>query len=236
MSRPFLTARWTDLAIITYSVPPRVLEPRVPAGLELDTRAGSAFVSLVAFHFRDTRVWGISWPGHRNFPELNLRYYVRRGGDRGVVFLREFIGKRLVAWLANWLYAENYAVAPVSSHVTDDPDHHGLELSWIRAGRPHTLGVTGRKPAIVPPQTSDAHFFKEQRWGYGTDRRGRTIRYEVVHPSWEVYPVESYRVDLDWGAVYGPEWKFLQTQEPVSVLLAAGSPVAVHPQEEIGPD
>ena len=234
MPRPFLTARWTDLAIITYAVPPSLLALRLPRGLELDTRDGRVFVSLVAFNFAETRVLGVRWPGYRDFPELNLRYYVRRGTDRGVVFLREFVGKRLVAWLANWLYCENYRVAPVASTVKDLPDSRTMELRLTWAGRTHTLAVTGRKPAFTPPETGEEHFFKEHRWGFGVDRRGRPLRYEVIHPVWAVYPVQSYHVDLDWSAVYGPEWSCLQDQPPCSVVLAAGSEVAVYPKGRVG--
>src|SRR6516165_5771072 len=100
MKRPFLTARWTNLFLATYPVSPQLLLPRLPRGLALDTRDGNAFVSVVAFEFLDTRVLGVPWPGYRNFTELNLRFYVRHGGDRGVVFVREFVPHHLVAWLA----------------------------------------------------------------------------------------------------------------------------------------
>src|SRR5437870_9067010 len=98
--RPFLTARWSNLAILTWEVPPALLEPHLPAGLELDRRDGAAFASLVAFDFLDTRVLGIPWPG---FPEVNLRFYVRLRAQRGVVFIREFVPQAIVAWLARAL-------------------------------------------------------------------------------------------------------------------------------------
>ncbi|HEX4590209.1 MAG TPA: DUF2071 domain-containing protein, partial [Gemmataceae bacterium] len=79
--RPFLTARWTNLFVANYPVPDRLLAPRLPPGLTLDRWEGSAYVSLVAFDFRDTRVLGIPWPGYRHFPEVNLRFYVRRGDE-----------------------------------------------------------------------------------------------------------------------------------------------------------
>jgi uncharacterized protein YqjF (DUF2071 family) len=71
---PFLTARWSNLALLTYAVPPEILQPFVPPACELDTIGEDAFVSLVAFDFLDTRVCGIRWPRCVNFPEINLRY------------------------------------------------------------------------------------------------------------------------------------------------------------------
>ena len=223
----FLTARWTHLCLLTYAVPPALLEPRLPPGLELDLRDGQAYVSLVAFNFLDTRVLGVAWPGCRNFAELNLRYYVRHQGERGVVFIREFVPQRLVAGLAWLIYNEPYRAAPLTHSIEETPDRVTATCRLTWAGRQHRVSVVGRKPAILPPEDSVEHFFKEHSWGFGADRRGRLIRYHVEHPCWEVYPVESHELDFDWGAVYGPEWKFLEGQTAYSVVLAAGSAVSV---------
>jgi uncharacterized protein YqjF (DUF2071 family) len=230
MAFPFLTARWSNLFLATYAVPPALLQKRLPPGLELDTRDGQAFVSLVAFDFLDTRVLGVPWPGYRNFAELNLRFYVRRGADRGVMFVREFVPQRLVAWMARAIYNEPYLAAPLHSTVVEGPDRLTVEHRLTWAGRVHTIRATGAKPGHRPLDTSVEHFFKEHRWGYGVTRRGRLIRYEVVHPVWEVYPVMDYHIDLDWGLVYGPEWEGLGKAASNSTVLAAGSPIAVYPK------
>ena len=230
MPRPFMTAEWVNLGIITYAVPPDLLAGHVPDGVELDTQDGQAFVSLVAFSFHNTRVLGISWPGYRTFPELNLRFYVRRGDERGVVFLREIVGLRLVAWIARTFFNENYRVAPVSCLTHDAKSHVTMELRLLWAGKTNRITVTGRKPVLVPAATSAEHRFTELRCGYGINRRGRTVRYEIEHPAWEIYPVESHLVDLDWASVYGSRWGFLRGQVPHATVLAAGSAVSVYPR------
>ena len=92
MSTGFLTAEWRHLAMLNYAVDPRGLEPHVPRGTELDNWAGTTFVSLVGFRFLNTKVKGWPIPLHRDFEEINLRFYVRRraaeGWRRGVVFIR----------------------------------------------------------------------------------------------------------------------------------------------------
>lgn len=102
MSRVFLTAHWRDLIIASYAVDPEMLQYRLPRGLELDLFEGQAVCSLVGFRFEDTRVLGMKWPGYRNFPEINLRFYVREsdGDRRGVVFVRELVKHRVVAGIA----------------------------------------------------------------------------------------------------------------------------------------
>ncbi|HTG49386.1 MAG TPA: DUF2071 domain-containing protein, partial [Gemmatimonadales bacterium] len=77
-------------------MPDEALAPHLPPGLALDRWEGHAFVSLVAFDFLDTRVGGIPWPGFTAFPEVNLRFYVREGDRRGVVFIAELVPSRMV--------------------------------------------------------------------------------------------------------------------------------------------
>ena len=227
MPLPFLSARWSNLFLLTYAVAPELLQPRLAPGLTLDTRDGQAFVSLVAFDFLDTRVLGVPWPGFRNFAELNLRFYVRRGAERGVMFVREFVPQRLVAWAARTLYNEPYHAAPLRSISRDLPDRLAIEHRLRWAGATHTISAAGAKPALLPPEHSVEHFFKEHQWGYGVTRGGRLLRYEVRHPFWQVYPLLSYRLELDWASVYGPEWALLARAQPYSAVLAAGSPVQV---------
>jgi uncharacterized protein YqjF (DUF2071 family) len=233
MNRPFLTAEWRNLFLATYAIPPALIQPRLPSGLELDTRNGDAFVSLVAFQFLNTRVLGVPWPGYRNFTELNLRFYVRHGGERGVVFVREFVPQRLVAWMAWAIYNEPYRAAPLTTHCQETQESRTMEYRLTWAGREHVLRVTGRKPGYLPEPASDEHFFKEHHWGFGRTRRGQALRYEVAHPVWEVLPVQSYHVEMDWALVYGPEWSFLSKAAPMSTVFAVGSAIAVSPKGQL---
>src|SRR4051812_34316965 len=109
----FLSADWRHLVLVNYEVDPALLGPFVPYGTELDFYDGKTYVSLVAFLFERTNILG--WlPAlfHRDFKEVNLRFYVRRrtpeGTRRGVVFIKELVPKPLLAWAARAFYGENY--------------------------------------------------------------------------------------------------------------------------------
>jgi uncharacterized protein YqjF (DUF2071 family) len=224
----FLTARWSNLFLATYAVPEELLWPRLPPGLDLDRRVSQCFASLVAFDFLDTKVLGVPWPGFRHFPELNLRFYVRHGDRRGVVFVREYVPQRLVAWLARSLYNEPYCAARMTSRVEESSDRLTLEHRIEFGGRTHLIAAIGDNPRTRPTPDSVEHFFKEHEWGFGTTRGGRTLCYRVEHPVWEVYRVAEWKVDIDWGTLYGPEWAVMQGATPYSTVLAAGSTVAVY--------
>ncbi|MBO9636080.1 MAG: DUF2071 domain-containing protein, partial [Chitinophagaceae bacterium] len=117
MSKPFLTAAWKKLVLANYSVDPSILMPYLPHGVELDTFNGIHYLSLVGFMFRDTSVMGMKIPFHINFPEVNLRFYVKYNDKgqwkRGVVFLSEIVPKYAVAFIANRIYKENYRRMPM---------------------------------------------------------------------------------------------------------------------------
>jgi len=223
MTRPFLRARWTDLLLVTYAVPDALLAPRLPAGLALDRWNGQALVSLVAFDFVDTRVWGIPWPGFVRFPELNLRFYVRDGQRRGVCFLREYVPNRIVAWLARTLYNEPYRGVPYRKH--------GAAHVLAAGGRDHRIAWTASGDLDTPPTTSLAHFLKEHEWGFGARRSGEATAYRVEHPVWRTWPTVEHELDVDFGVLYGEPFAVLNGASPLSVLAAEGSAVAVYPNE-----
>jgi len=117
MAGIFLTAEWRKLAMANYPVDPGTLGPLVPQGTELDTWKGDCYVSLVGFQFIKVLVKGYRIPMHTNFPEVNLRFYVRYrdagGWKRGVVFIREIVPLRAVSWLANTLFQERCISLPM---------------------------------------------------------------------------------------------------------------------------
>jgi len=230
-ARKFLTARWQNLILANYAVPESLLRPLLPPGVELDIREGQCWASLVGFQFLETRVLGISWPGYRQFPEWNLRFYVRQAGERGVCFVREFVPQRLVAWIARTIYNEPYHFARMRMTISESSERLRAEYTVCYGGREHRLMALGTKPAVRPEESSVEHWFKEHRWGFGTTRRGKQHRYEVIHPTWEVYPVHSFEADIDWGVLYGNQWSLMNEVAPSSVVLAVGSAVSVSPSD-----
>src|ERR1019366_2269892 len=122
---PFLPAAWHNLAMINYEVEAAVLQPYVPAWTTLDSWQGQYFASLVGFQFLNTKVLGLPIPFHRNFEEVNLRFYVRRevGGEvrRGVVFIRELVPRQAIALVARAIYNEPYLALPMRHTVALEP-------------------------------------------------------------------------------------------------------------------
>jgi uncharacterized protein YqjF (DUF2071 family) len=230
-ARPFLTARWEHLIILNYVVPEELLRPLVPAGTELDRWQGDALVSLVGFHFRDTRVRGLAIPGHRHFEEVNLRFYVLGGAERrrGVVFIREIVPRLAVAWIARWTYNEPYLAAPMSNEIDCGADCGGtIRYRWRHRRQPFVIEATMQGAAAPMEEGSESQFVAEHYWGYTRQRDGRTLEYRVDHPSWLVWSPESARFEGDAVRLYGESFGEILSRPPRSATVALGSEVAVH--------
>ena len=69
--------------------------------------------------------------------------------------------------------------------------------------------------------------------GYTKRKGDRTDEYKVEHPKWELYKAEDPVIDVDFGRTYGDEFAFLSERKPYSILLAAGSNIAVYKGERL---
>ena len=231
---PFLTARWENLVLLNFDCPRSFLEPLVPRGTELDPWRGVDVVSLVGFHFVDTRVFGVPIPGHRTFEEVNLRFYVRRRVSgapdrRAVVFIKELVPRRAIAWVARRFYNEPYSALPMGHRIRLTPSRGGdVEYFWRHDDARHTIRavVSGAAEPLAPG--SEAEFITEHYWGYTRQRDESTLEYRVDHPPWSVWDADEGCYDAPPEArLYPPEFAEILRGTPRSVFVARGSAVTV---------
>lgn len=224
--QPFLTARWAQLAMLNYDVPPEILRHRVPKGTELDTFEGRTIVSVVGFLFEDTRVLGIPIPLHTDFEEVNLRFYIRRGEKRAVAFIRELVPRRAIATVARRLYNEPYLALPMRHRVDAGRD---VLYEWEWQGRWCGLHLEATGEPFDSKPGSEEEFITEHYWGYTAQRDGGTLEYQVEHPKWLVWKAAKATLSADIAGLYGPEFVEYLEKEPSSAFLAEGSAVKVYP-------
>lgn len=220
----FLTARWEHLLFANYVVDPELLAPYAPPKTRVDLFEGKCFVSLVAFWFHETRVLGIKVPFHTRFEEVNLRFYVTPESDhsrRGVTFIKEIVPLKIIPWVANTLFRENYVCRSMShEHATPR-----FGYSWDKPPQ-HTFQITLNASPIFPIAGSVEEFITEHYWGYAGTKH-RTLEYQVEHPQWPCARVDDYKLSVDFAHNYGTRFAILNDQRPHSVLYAAGSDVSV---------
>lgn len=241
--KPFLTAEWRTLTMLNYEVGPDLLRPYLPAGTELDTHNGVLYVSVVGFLFLHTRVLGMPIPFHRNFEEVNLRFYVRRRTPdewrRGVVFIKEIVPRRAIAAVARWVYNENYVALPMRHTIqlpSSQSNEGTAEIGWRTRSRWDTLHVEFEGEPVLPEPGSEEEFITEHYWGYTRQRDGGTKEYRVEHPQWRIWRATRAELACDVGEVYGEQFVEPLSVAPVSALVAVGSDVRVGNGASIGLD
>ena len=223
----FLTADWRNLALVNYECDPEVLAPYVSAGTEIDLWEGRCYVSVVGLRFLKTKLLGLPIPFHRDFPEVNLRFYVRREVDgqlrRGVVFIKELVPLRAVTWVARTVYNENYVTLPMRHEITSD----SYLYEWQTNSTWNRLSVKTNGDWGVPDLDSEASFVAEHYWGYATQRDGSALEYKVEHPRWRIAQADEVEYECDVAALYGEEFVETLSRDPVSAFMAEGSWVVV---------
>ena len=218
--------------MLNYEVAPELVAPFVPAGTELDFWHGKTFISIVGFLFLKTKVLGIPIPFHRNFEEVNLRFYVRRqtpdGGRRGVVFIREIVPRAAIAWAAKTFYNENYVALPMAHQIEiENRTVRHAEYSWKFSGATQSLGLQTHGQTQPLVGGSQAEFITEHYWGYSRQRDGSTMEYQVEHPAWRVQAAANARLTGNFENLYGTAFAATLRAPPASAFLAEGSPVIV---------
>lgn len=227
----FLDAQWRHLAFANYEVSPEVLLPYLPAGTELDLWNGKCYLSLVAFLFLETQVFGVKVPGHVNFEEVNIRIYVKRFDGtqwkRGVVFIKEIVPRTAIAFIANTFYKEKYERLPMTHRFLESAETMNYSFGWKKNGKWNTFSVDAGKTPMPILEGSETEFITEHYFGYSRQNANTTFEYEVKHPRWQQFEIADYTIDVDFESVYGRDFAFLTDLEPVSVFMADGSQISV---------
>lgn len=231
MPKVFLSAEWRNLIMANYTIDPAALQKHLPCGTELDTFNGHHYVSLVGFLFKNVKVMGLSFPFHTSFEEVNLRFYVRykesNNWKRGVVFMKEIVPRRMITFVANTLYGENYATHRMKHRWQQTAGSLEVDYYW-KVGKEwnYIKSVAERTPKPITEGSAE-EFITEHYWGYTFMDEACTGVYEVVHPQWKVHPIKSYDINCSAGILYGAEFEEALSMAPASVFLAEGSAIQV---------
>ncbi len=233
----FLKAEWRKLALGNYVVDPALLEKYLPHKTELDIWNGNCYVSLVGFMFKNTKLLGIPIPFHKDFEEVNLRFYVRYKDQgewkRGVVFVKEIVPKPALTLVANSIYKEHYQTLPMKHLWEEKDDLLNVTYQWKLNGNWQTFGVSALKTPQKIEENSETEFITEHYWGYTKISPTTTYEYEVTHPKWHAYEIVDHQISVDFGAVYGADFAHLNDLSPVSVMLAEGSEITVENKRKL---
>ena len=216
-----MAQRWNDLLFAHWPVKAETMQALLPAGLEVDTFEGWAWVGVVPFWMDRvrTRVAGqaaLGMPGARAFPELNVRTYVRSRvtGLAGVYFFSLDAGSALAVLGARVLFHLPYYLAKMRRETRPDgvvryeSSRRLVKRSARFSGEYLGLGrvETGRSlPGSI-------EYFLTERYCLFTPFGGRMLVGHIHHLPW---PLEKAEAEFRVNEVAGAHGIVLPQRKPV---------------------
>jgi uncharacterized protein YqjF (DUF2071 family) len=205
-----MTQTWHDLLFAHWPVDAGALREKVPVEFDLDLFDGTAWLGIVPFHMTNLAPRGVpSLPWISEFPELNVRTYVRISDKPGVYFFSLDAGSTLAVRAARSLlnlpyYSAAMSVAPSAADIRYDSRRVDGPAATFSA----SYGPVG--PPFVAACGSLEYFLTERYCLYNLDRRGAPYRLDIHHPPWALQPgVAEFTVNTmaDAAGVTLPDMK-----------------------------
>ena len=197
----------------------------------------TCYVSLVGFMFLDTKLLGFPIPFHRNFEEVNLRFYVRYNDNgewkRGVVFIKEIVPKPMLSFVAYVIYKEHYQTMKMDHAWIEGESDRTIKYSWYMNDVENSFSIRSSLKPFKTEIGSEEEFITEHYWGNTKANENSSFEYEVTHPRWGCYDVLDKQLNVDFELIYGNDFSELSNQEPLSVMLAEGSEISVENKRKI---
>jgi len=212
---PLFIADWDRTLMLHYEVSPKALQAFVP--FALDVRDGKAYVSLVAFTMRGLRprrggrITRALFAPISTHEFLNVRTYVKHGGEPGIYFLAEWLPNALSVMLGRPVFGLPYRLGRMRYD-------HGHERGWIAGEGVSSCGrgvlryrarVDGRFAMSQPGSLAE---FLMERYAAFTQWLGFKRRFRVWHEPWRQCAVDaaiSENTLMNLTGNWAPEARFI---------------------------
>jgi uncharacterized protein YqjF (DUF2071 family) len=202
--RWMMTQTWHDLLFAHWPVDARSVRDKVPAAFDLDLFDGTCWLGIVPFRMTNVAPRGLpSMPWISEFPELNVRTYVRVGARPGVYFFSLDAGSTVAVQTARALlnlpyYAAGMKVVARDGTIEYESRRHAgdPEASLRAAYRPYG------DPRQAEPGTLDC-FLTERYCLYNQDRSNRPYRLDIHHPPWPLQAADAEFIDNSMASAAG---------------------------------
>jgi uncharacterized protein YqjF (DUF2071 family) len=220
-----MTQTWSNLLFAHWPVDRVALRALVPEALELDLFDGDAWVGVVPFYMTNVAPRGVpAMPWVSEFPELNVRTYVRVGAKPGVYFISLDAASRIAVRAARLLLNLPYQHARMSVESRDDVVCYESRRNDGRAELRARYRPTG--PSSAPAPGSLEYFLTERYCLYHLTRAGRPYRLEIHHPPW---PLQQAEAEIERNTMASASRLSLRSHPPLLHFVARQDMVAWPP-------
>jgi uncharacterized protein YqjF (DUF2071 family) len=194
--RWMMRQEWHNLLFAHWSFDPDLIRPLVPTELTLDLWQGRAYVAVTPFVLRHLRPRGTPHlPGISNFPEVNVRTYVRFRDQPGVYFFSLDAGNLSAVAGARMMYRLPYHLARMTvADVDGQIAYSSRRVSPRNAPETPELHISyspcGDVLSWSSPSESLERFLTERYCLY-TVTAGRIYRTQIHHVPWPLQPASA---------------------------------------------
>jgi uncharacterized protein YqjF (DUF2071 family) len=185
---------WNDLLFAHWPIPVEVMRPLVPAGLELDTFDGTAWVGVVPFHMTNVAVRSfIAVPSTSKFPELNVRTYVTLDGKAGVYFFSLDAASALAVATARQAFFLPYFNARMSVVESGNTIYYSSQRTHRSAPSAVFIGNYGPTGEVYHSQRGTLESWLTERYClYSVNKQQRVYRGDIHHLPWPLQPAQAH--------------------------------------------
>lgn len=185
--QPVMHQKWGKLLFMHWRVEPSLIRPLIPAGLEVDTFDGSAWIGIVPFTMWDIRplppyLPGV--PGLSAMHELNVRTYVHLNGIPGVWFLSLDCNSASAVFGARTLYYLPYYNADLILEQADSTIDYSLKRTDKPPANFRATWKIGTSVANASPNSLE--FFLTERYCLFSEHKSNLYRSRIHHPAWSL--------------------------------------------------
>ena len=194
-SKTFMKGHWSDLIISNFEVDKSMLEPYLPTDTEIDFYNDKAILSMVAFRFTKVSFFGVKIPFHQNFGQINFRFYVKSNvdGTKGVVFIKEFAAKPLIATIARLFYNEPYHFKNITYTKIANGNKAELQYSYKQL----KIKAKGEKTDEEITKNDLESFVVNRNVAFIKSKTRKTVLYTIEHKTWLLYKLNDSNFNIE---------------------------------------
>lgn len=193
---PAAQQEWRSVAFLHWPYDPAVIAGLLPDGVEVDTFGGSAWVGLTPFEMEAGVLPLVPRPSVAT-AEVNIRTYVRVGGEQGLWFLSLELDKRAVAMSLRTILQLPYRTARISVDRTEGRADYSLRREGPDGdGATLDLAISTGE-SVAEDEVDDLQVFLLARWRAFTRAYGKLLTVPVEHRSWPVRRAEIRQLEGD---------------------------------------
>jgi len=209
VDRVAMLQRWDRLTFLHWSYDVDVVQQLLPPGLVVEPFNGSAWVGLVPFFMevKIPRLGRIPWLFE--FPETNVRTYVRGpSGDAGVWFFSLDAARLAAVITARSTYRVPYFWSQMRVSRQRQVMRYSARRRWPGTGHVGSLVEVEIGDPHRPDELGEFDHFLTARWTlYGTWGR-RLLMARAQHPPWPLYRARVLELEdglVEATGLPGPE-------------------------------